>query len=79
MNNIRFFRSTTCNDIYGEAPPERGIFLKLQVYEREWIFLVYERVGKCIISVCKKAQNCLQMYFMAVTKSIERSGHVIYS
>ena len=55
------------NGIYGEAPPERGIFFRLQVYEREWIFVVFERVGKCVISVCKKAQKCLQMYFMAVT------------
>jgi len=47
-----------CNGIYGEAQPETGIFFRLQVYEREWIFLVYERVGKCVISVCKKAQKC---------------------
>ena len=67
------------NGIHGEAPPERGIFFRLQVYEREWIFVVFERVGKCVISVCKKAQKCLLMYFVAVTKSIKRSGFVIYS
>ena len=35
--------------------------------------------GECVISVCQKAQKCLQMHFMAVTKSIKRSGYVIYS
>ena len=35
-------------DIYGEAPPERGIFFRLQVYERVGILLVevYKRAGK---------------------------------
>ena len=54
----RPIQKTFCNGIYGEAQPEGGIFFRLQVYEREWIFLVYERVGKCVISVCKKAQKC---------------------
>ena len=47
------------NGPYGEAPPERGIFVSLQVYERVGISLVdvYETVGKSVISVCKKAQN----------------------
>ena len=33
---------------YGEAPPERGIFFRLQVHERVGISLleVYKRVGK---------------------------------
>ena len=32
---------------YGEAPPERGTFFRLQVYERVGILLVevYKRVG----------------------------------
>ena len=29
---------TSYNGLYGEAPPERGIFFKLQVYERAGIF-----------------------------------------
>ena len=39
------------NGLYGKTPPERGIFFRLQVYEREGILLVevYERVGT---SVC---------------------------
>ena len=39
------------NGLYGKTPPERGIFFRLQVYEREGISLVevYERVGT---SVC---------------------------
>ena len=38
---------TPYNGLYGEAPPERGTFFWLQVYERVRIFLVevYERVG----------------------------------
>ena len=37
--------------LYGEAPPERGTFFRLQVYERVGISLleVYERVGKSVI------------------------------
>ena len=34
--------------MYGEVPPKRGIFFRLQVYKR---------VGKSVISVCKKAQK----------------------
>ena len=48
------------NGLYGEAPPKRGTFFRLQVYER---------VGKSVISVCKKAQKGLQMHFMAVKRS----------
>ena len=46
-------------DLYGEAPRERGTFFRLQVYKRVEISLaeVYERVGKCVISVSKKAQK----------------------
>ena len=37
--------------LYGEAPPERSIFFRLQVYERLGISLVevYTRVGKTVI------------------------------
>ena len=47
------------NDVYGEAPHEGGIFFRLQVYKRVEISLAeeYERVGKCVISVSKKAQK----------------------
>ena len=36
--------------LYGEAPPERGTFFRLQVYERVEISLVelYERVEKSV-------------------------------
>ena len=42
-----------------EAPPERGAFVRLQVYERVEISLVevYEREGKSVIWVCKKDQK----------------------
>ena len=50
---------TPYNGLYGEAPPERGIFFRPQVYERVGILLsyVYERVGKSVIWVCEKAQK----------------------
>ena len=39
------------NGLYGEAPPERGTFQRLQVYESVRILLVevYERVGTSVI------------------------------
>ena len=50
---------TPHNDLYGEAPREGGTFIMLQVYKRVEISLaeVYERVGKCTISISKKAQK----------------------
>ena len=47
------------NGLYGEALPERGIFLRLQVYERVEILLVevHERVGKSVIWVCERVQR----------------------
>ena len=43
--------------LYGEAPPERGIFFGLQVYERVGISLVevYKRVEKSFIWLCERA------------------------
>ena len=42
---------TLNNGLYGEAPPKRGTFFTLQVYERVGISRVevYERVGKSVI------------------------------
>ena len=42
---------TPYNGLHGEAPPERGSFFTLQVYERLGISRVevYERVGKSVI------------------------------
>ena len=42
---------TPYNDLYGEAPPERGTFSRLQVNERVGISQVevYKRVGKSVI------------------------------
>ena len=42
---------TPCNALYGEAPPERGIFFRLQVYER---------VEKSVIWVCERAQRAIR-------------------
>ena len=48
--------------LYGKAPPERGTFFKLQVYERVGILLVevYERVGESIIWVCERASRACE-------------------
>ena len=50
---------TPYNSLYEEAPPERGKFFRLQVYERVGILLVevYERVGTSVIWVCERAQK----------------------
>ena len=42
---------TPNNDLYGEAPPERGTFFRPQVYKRVGISQVevYKRVGKSVI------------------------------
>ena len=39
---------TPYNGLYGEAPPERGTFFRLQVYKRVGILQVWvnERVGQ---------------------------------
>ena len=51
--------STPYDGLYGEAPPERGTFFMLQVYERVGVSLVevYKRVGKSVIWVCERAQK----------------------
>ena len=50
---------TPYDGLYGEAPPERGNFFRLQVYERLGILLfeVCERMGKSVIWVCERAQR----------------------
>ena len=54
------------NGPYMEAPPERGTFFKLQVYERVGISLlgVYVRVGKSFILMCKKTPKRLTGKFL---------------
>ena len=50
---------TPYNGLYGKAPPKRGTFFRLQVYERVGISLVqvYKTVGKFVIRICKRAQK----------------------
>ena len=50
---------TPYNGLYREAPPERGIFFGLQVYERVGILLVevYKRIRKYVIWVCERVQR----------------------
>ena len=66
---------TSYDGLYGEAPPERGIFFKLQVYERLEILLVevYKWVWKSVIWVCERAQNMITHEFYGVIKSRKRS------
>ena len=42
---------TPCNGLYGEAPPEKETFFRLQVFKRVGISQVeaYKRVGKSVI------------------------------
>ena len=47
---------TPYDGLYGEGPPARGNFYRLQVYKR---------VGKSVIWLCKRAQRVEQMDFTA--------------
>ena len=59
---------------YGEAPPERGIFFRLQVYERVGILLVevYKRGGKSVIWVCERTPKRVTDEFYGFIKSRKR-------
>ena len=50
---------TSYDGLYREAPPERGTFFRLQVYESVGISLVkiYGKVGKSVICVCERVQK----------------------
>ena len=49
----RGWGGTPYNGLYEEAPPERGTFIRPQVYERVGILLVevYERVEKSVMGL----------------------------
>ena len=47
------------NGLYGEAPPERSTFIRLQVE-------IYKREGKSVILLCERAQKDYQMNFLAL-------------
>ena len=48
---------TPYNGLYGEVPPKRGTFFRLQVYKRVGISQVevYKRVGKLVILAFERA------------------------
>ena len=73
MGQLHTGGGTPYNGLYGEAPPERGTYLSLQVYERGGISLVevYGRVETNVIFGSKKVQKGKQMKFMAVKKKRE--------
>ena len=58
-NQPRGGGGTSYDGLYGEAPLERGTFLRPPVYERVGISLVevYKKVGKSVIWVCERAQK----------------------
>ena len=57
MRTLTIPGGTPYDGLYVEALPERGIFFRLQVYER---------VEKSVIWVCERAQRVEQMNFMAL-------------
>ena len=55
--NSRGGGGTFYDGLYGKAPPERGTFFRLQVYESVSgisLIEVYKRMRKSVIKVCKK-------------------------
>ena len=71
---------TPYNGLYGEAAPERGIFFRLQVYERVGNLLgeVHKRVEESAIWVSEKAQKA-NRWILWLYKSRKRSIFVINS
>ena len=69
---------TPYNGLYGEAPPERGIFSRLQVYERVGILVVevYEMVGKSVTWSVKWPKKATEGSFISVKSSKKFSGFV---
>ena len=53
---------TLYNDLYGEAPPRRGIFFRFLELKRVGISLVevHEKAGNSVITISKKAQIVLR-------------------
>ena len=72
-----FLGGTPYDGLYVEAPPERGIFFRPQVYERIGISLVevYKSVGKSVNWVCVGVTD----EFYGFIKSRKRSIFVIDS
>ena len=69
------------DSLYGEAPPERGIFSRLQVYERVGISLVgvHKRGGKNLSFGSMEGPKGLTDEFYGFIKSRKRSIFVIDS
>ena len=69
---------TPYNGLYGEAPPERGTFSRLLVYERVGILLVevYEMVGKSVTWSVKWPKKATEGSFISVKSSKKFSGFV---
>ena len=67
---------TPYNGLYGEAPPKRGTFSRLQVYERVGILTVqvYEMVGKSVTWSIKWPKKATEGSFMIVKSSKKFSG-----
>ena len=68
------------NGLYGEAPPERGIFFRLLVYKKVGFLIVevYEKVGRSVIWAVKGPKG-LPDEFYGFIKLRKRSIFVIDS
>ena len=69
---------TPYNGLYGEAPPERGIFLRLQVYERVpfHILQLVKSLGTSVTWSVKWPKKATEGSFMSVKSSKKFSGFV---
>ena len=71
---------TPYNGLYGEAPPERETFFRLQVYKRVRISQVevYKRVGKSLTTIyfLSKRRNDIELYWDIVLVLEERIGYL---
>ena len=68
--------------LYGEAPPDGGLpfqgFRPVRGRVRISLIEIYERVGKSVISACKKSQKSNRYILSAAKKSRKHFGFVIH-
>ena len=64
-NKTRGGGGTPYDGLYGKAPPERGTFFRLQVYERVGISLVeaYKRVGNRHLGLWKDPKGLTDEFY----------------
>ena len=59
---------TPFNGLYGEAPAERGTFVRVQLYGRVGISLVevYKRVGKFVVAACDRGYRSFRYRVVSI-------------